>query len=111
MKELNTKDESVLKILNSIEEEMKGIGYWNKKPPEFKVNSYIDAPSFELWLQCIFIPNATNAANTGKYPSNSNVGEMAMRQYNYHSYIEEAQPLLALLREFDFLINSFEKTP
>ena len=91
--------------LDEIELEMKRIGYWAENPPQFEVESFLDAPSFELWLQCIFIPNARAAAAEDSYPAQSQVGLMAMRQYDYHSYVEEAQILLRLLQEFDTLIE------
>lgn len=101
---LTTKDKSVLECLSEIEAEMKRIGFWNTNPPKFTVEKYLDAPSFELWLQCIFIPNATKAAKSGEYPENSMVGVMAMRQYDYHSYIGEAKNLRKLLDCFDKLV-------
>ncbi|MBL1320676.1 MAG: YqcC family protein [Methylophaga sp.] len=70
-----------------------------------EIKSYLDAPSFELWLQCVFIPNARKSAENGTLPTQSQVGLMAMRQYNYHSIVEEAQALLDLLAGFDELIN------
>ena len=99
------KSRRVLAKLDEIEEEMRRIGYWAQKPPQFSVESYLDAPSFELWLQCIFMPNAREAAAEDSYPRQSQVGVMAMRQYDYHSHIEEAQTLLRLLGEFDRIIE------
>ena len=98
-------DQQVLSILEKIELEMKNIGFWKDNPPKFQAKNYLDSPSFELWLQCVFIPNARNAAATGKYPKGSQVGLMAMRQYDYHSCVEEALSLVQLLREFDSLIE------
>ena len=100
------KNIKVINILNHIEQEMQNIGYWSANPPIFEVENFLEAPSFELWLQCIFIPNARKAAKTGDYPKTSQVGQMAMRQYDYHSYVDEAQNLLKLLNEFDELIES-----
>ena len=98
------KDHRVTISIDDIETEMKSIGFWKKNPPKFKAGNYLEAPSFELWLQCVFIPNAREAAKMGKYPSDSQVGQMAFRQYDYHSHVEEAQQLLALLRKFDKLV-------
>jgi uncharacterized protein YqcC (DUF446 family) len=100
------KDERVLAKLDAIEAEMKKIGFWSDNPPEFEVSNFTEAPTFELWLQCIFLPNARAAATKSKYPAKSQVGLMAMRQYNYHSFVDQAQTLLALLHEFDRLIES-----
>lgn len=65
----------------------------------------MDAPSFELWLQCVFLPNARAAARSDHLPIHSQVGLMAMRQYDYHSHVPEAQGLLKLLQDFDELIE------
>ena len=54
--------------LDAIEAEMKKIGYWSANPPDLqaeikvgRLRSYLDALSFELWLQCVFLPNAREA--------------------------------------------------
>ena len=104
-KKSSEKDKQVLSKLDEIESEMKRINFWSENPPSFTVNNYLEAPAFELWLQCIFIPNARNAAERSKYPERSQVGLMAMRQYNYHSFIEKAQLLLHLLNQFDRIIE------
>ena len=102
--------------LDQIEAEMKRIGYWDNNPPDFQakfasgeMNTYLDAPSFELWLQTIFLPNARDAVETNILPSDSQVGLMALRQYDYHSSIPEAQTLLTLLNEFDELVRKHKK--
>jgi len=100
------KDNVVSAKLDVIESEMKKINYWSETPPEFECTSFLDAPSFELWLQCVFLPNARHAASTGEYPANSAVGDMARRQYNYHSFVPRAQLLSQLLYEFDEIIMS-----
>ena len=69
------------------------------------VSNFTEAPSFELWLQCIFLPNARDAAKKGEYPQQSQVGLMAMRQYDYHSHVEEAQNLVSLLNKFDKIVE------
>ncbi len=104
-RESSEKDKQVLSKLDDIEAEMRRVNFWSENPPVFTVTNYLEAPSFELWLQCVFIPNAREAAETGKYPKQSQVGLMAMRTYNYHSFVEEAQPLLRLLDQFDKLIT------
>jgi len=99
--------------LDAIEAEMKRIGYWVSDPPDLlaeidagRIGSYLDAPSFELWLQAVFFPRAREAVSTGDFPQGSQVGEMARRQYDYQSHVPEAQDLLRLLREFDGLIGN-----
>lgn len=98
------KDKKVLSALDEIEAEMKKIGFWNENPSEVRVGNYLEAPSFELWLQCVFLPNARKAAQTGEYPGGSQVGLMAMRQYDYHSCVEQALDLVSLLQNFDKLV-------
>lgn len=105
-RKITEKDKRVITLIDEIEAEMKLIGYWNENPPKFKVNNYLESPSFELWLQCIFIPNALKAAKNGEYPNTSQVGVMAFREYDYHSHISEAQNLLGLLQKFDKLVVS-----
>ena len=102
--------------LDQVEAEMKRIGYWQANPPDLQakiasgeLRSYLDAPSFELWLQSIFLPNARRAVQTDTLPSDSQVGLMAMRQYDYHSSVPEAHGLMRLLYEFDDLIRRHKK--
>ncbi len=99
--------------LDDIEAEMKRIGYWKGDPPDLlaeyqagRMRSFLDAPTFELWLQCVFLPNARAAAAARNLPSGSQVGLMAQRQYDYHSHIPEAQPLLNLLHRFDAIVEN-----
>ena len=106
------RSDAVLSQLDAIEAEMRRIGYWTDNPPDLQaavqageVRSFLDAPSFELWLQSIFLPNARAAAQSGTLPSQSQVGLMAMREYDYHSHVPQAQGLLELLRDFDKLIE------
>jgi uncharacterized protein YqcC (DUF446 family) len=103
-RKMTEKDKLVMAAIDEIEAEMRTIGYWNDNPPTAQVGNYLEAPSFELWLQCVFIPNVRKAAKSGEYPNGSHVGLMAMRQYDYHSYVEEAQNLLGLLHKFDNLV-------
>ncbi len=105
-KNKSSKDEEILSKVDDIEEELKSIGFWESNPPKLEVSNYLEAPSFEIWLQCVFIPNARLAAKTGKYPKGSQVGLMALREYDYHSHIKEAQRLVRLLHEFDELIKT-----
>ena len=98
--------------LDAIEAELKRIGFWTKDPPDLlkeyeegRMRTYLDAPTFELWLQCVFLPNARAAAREDDLPKESSVGLMAMRQYDYHSQVPEAQDLVRLLTEFDEIIE------
>ena len=87
---------------------MKRAGLWHPDPPDVRsaydrgeARSYLDAPTFELWLQCVFLPNARAAVETRTFPTRSQVGLMALRQYDYHEHVPHAQRLLRLLHEFD----------
>ena len=98
--------------LDEIEAEMKRIGFWKADPPDLhaeveagRLRSYLDAPTFEVWLQALFLDNARAAVANRSLPGGSQVGLMAMRQYDYHSYVPEAQTLLRLLHEFDALVE------
>jgi uncharacterized protein YqcC (DUF446 family) len=91
---------------------MKRIGFWSENPPPLlemanrgELRTYLDAPSFEQWLQCVFLARAREAVRNDALPSSSSVAEMARRQYDYHSHVPEAQPLLDLLRAFDLLVD------
>jgi uncharacterized protein YqcC (DUF446 family) len=97
--------------LDQIESEMRRIGFWDDNPPDLlakfssgEMRTYLDAPTFELWLQVVFLHRAREAVSTNKLPSSSQVGQMAMKQYNYHSVVEEAQGLMKLLYEFDEMV-------
>jgi uncharacterized protein YqcC (DUF446 family) len=106
------RSEAVLAKLDAIEAEKKRVGYWSESPPDLqaemragRLRSFVDAPSFELWLQCVFIPNARAATARNDLPEQSEVGVMAMRQYDYHSHIPQAQNLLRLLSELDAIVE------
>jgi hypothetical protein len=60
-------------------------------------------------FQTIFLPDARNAVQTNTLPSDSQVGLMALRQYDYHSSIPEAHPLMQLLNEFDDLVRKHQR--
>lgn len=100
--------------VEEIEDEMKSVGFWNDNPPDLiekfnsgELKSYLDAPSFELWLQTVFLSRVRQAILNNSLPNDSHVGQMAMKEYNYHSYVPEAQNLLSLLSEFDSLIRKY----
>lgn len=111
------RSEAVLDKLDEIEQEMHNAGFWDDtldlneiRDDAAKITkeqglSPVGFLPFEKWLQAVFIPNARIAAQTGNLPSSSQVSLMAMREYDYHSHIPEAQELLRLLREFDRLFS------
>jgi len=102
----------LLEMLGAIEEELRRIGYWKPDEidpyedlPEGEVPTFLNASSFEDWLQFVFLPNARSAIAKDQIPNSSSVGIMAMRQYDYHSHVPEAQQLVHLLHSFDRAIE------
>ncbi len=105
---------ALLDKLDEIESEMKSIGYWAVDPPDLPsgiesgdVANFLAAPSFEIWLQQVFLKNARDSISDNIIPASSEVGHMAQRQYNYHSTVMQALGLLKLLHEFDDMILEF----
>ncbi len=98
--------------LDAVEAEMRRLQWWDPNPPDLlaafdegRMRTYLDAPSFELWLQCVFLTRAREAVASQTLPGQSQVGLMALRQYDYHQQVPEARRLLELLNEFDALIE------
>jgi uncharacterized protein YqcC (DUF446 family) len=103
--------------LDLIESELKRIGFWNADPPDLRarfatgeLKSFLDAPSFELWLQQVFIPNARDGVARGELPKESAVGLAALRQYEYHSSVFAAKNLLSLLDDFDEMVERYGRS-
>ena len=100
---------AVLNKLDEIEAEMRRIGYWSDAPElqaaidAGKFRNFLDAPSFPLWLQGLFLPNARAAVLEGSLPVRSQAGEIVRRQYAREAGAPEARRLLDLIREFDEL--------
>jgi len=101
----------ILAQLDRIQAEMRRIGYWSPNPPDLQaavdrgeIKSFMDAPSFELWLQMIFLPHARQWTLEDSLPAESQIGELARRQYDYMSVAVEADELMHLLWDFDALI-------
>jgi len=101
------KNGRIIKALDDIESELKTIGFWSANPPDFKVFYFTEAPSFQLWLQCVFLPSARDAVKKDDYPESSQVGLMALRQYEYHRHVKEAQNLISLLNKLDKIVEDY----
>lgn len=91
---------------------MRAIGFWSECPPDPRAEvaagrmpNFLDAPSFETWLQCVFLPRARAAVQAGELPERSRIGVLAMRQYDYHSVVPAAAELLRLLHGFDAIVE------
>lgn len=100
--------------LDAVETELRRLRWWQDDPPPLlerfrsgELRDFKQAPSFELWLQCVLLPNARQAVAEDAMPASSSVGVMAMREYDCHSNVEEAQPLLSLLNRFDAQANAY----
>src|SRR5688500_14344396 len=92
-----------LKKLDEIEAEMRRIDYWSDGP-EFEVGacdrkfrSCLDAPTFRVWVQMLFLPNARAAAKEGKLPARSQASEIVRRQYARDAAVREARKLVGLI--------------
>ena len=86
-------------LLGKIEGEMRRLGMWAEGPPAMPpMKSYLDAPSFALWLQCVFLVRAHEAVEDDELPEDSQVSRMA------HQQGIDAPRLMEYLRAFDLLV-------
>ena len=95
--------------VQEIEAEMKRIGYWSPMPSAEVDDSKMYAGlSFEQWLQFVFLPSVKAAAVSGAFASVPpyRVGVAALRNYDYHSTVEEALPLMQLCHQLEELLAS-----
>jgi len=99
---------AMLAQLDLVEGELRRLGWWREQPePPSKPDAtklYAGLP-FHHWLQYDFLPEARSRLCANNPPTNSAVGIMAMRQYDYHSIVEEALPLVRILRDLDDLVQ------
>jgi uncharacterized protein YqcC (DUF446 family) len=95
---------ALLAKLDAIEAEMRRIGFWREPPPEGGADP-MGGPDFEAWLQNTFVPSARARIAARDLPAKSMMGVLCMRQYDYHSTVEEALPLVSLMHEFDALVD------
>jgi uncharacterized protein YqcC (DUF446 family) len=97
--------QKVLSKLEQVEAEMRRIHLWQENPLEaeqydFRAAFAADTMSFPQWLQFIFIPNVKRAAESGNFPSSSQVSVRAVREFDG---MDEASKLIDLLSAFDAL--------
>jgi uncharacterized protein YqcC (DUF446 family) len=107
---LVTLQQSVLRYADQIEAEMRRIGMWQTEPLrpkqfKFKQAFAMDTMTFAQWLQFIFLPRVREAAAANDFPSSSDVGTQAVREFDGNA---EADGLINLLAEFDALFDSSE---
>ncbi len=100
--------ETVQQKIDAIEAEMKSAGMWSSEPPppeafDFHQAFAMDTMPFAHWLQFIFIPRVREIiAAQGDFPSSSQVGTQAIREFDG---IYEASGLVSLLSNFDYFIE------
>ena len=94
--------ERMLGLLDAIEHELDRL---TATTPPLET-PFREGITFENWLRTTFLPNARNAVRTGQLPATSQVGLMAVRQYEHHSSIPEAADLARLLSEFDHAVRA-----
>ncbi|HKF21818.1 MAG TPA: YqcC family protein [Candidatus Angelobacter sp.] len=90
-----------------IEAEMRRIGFWQNEPlrpeqMEFTQAFAMDTMTYAQWLQFVFLPRVREAAAANQFPSGSNVGTQAVREFDGSP---EAGDLITLLAEFDALFD------
>jgi|SRR5215831_3646153 len=99
--------QNVIRYADRIEAEMRRIGYWQTEPlrPEqmkFTQAFAMDTMTFTQWLQFIFLSRVREAAASNQFPSSSNVGAQAVREFDGDT---DADHLVTLLSEFDALFD------
>jgi uncharacterized protein YqcC (DUF446 family) len=99
--------QNVTRYVDQIEAEMRRIGMWQESPlrPEqlrFKQAFAMDTMAFSQWLQFIFLQRVREAIAANNFPSESNVGAQAVREFDG---APNAGHLVTLLSEFDSLFE------
>jgi len=92
---------AILAKLDEIEAEMKSIDFWIDNPPS--EGNFMEV-GLAPWLQGVFLPHAREATKNDTLPDRSDVGVMALREYDYMGTVEKALPLVRMLNEFDKMI-------
>ena len=93
--------------VQEIEAEMMRIGYWSLTlSTDIDDSKMYAGLSFERWLQFIVLPSVKEAVANETFASVPpyRVGLAALRQYDYHSTVEEAFPLMELCHQLEQLL-------
>ena len=95
------------RCIDLIEQEMQRIGLWQAGPlrpgqMNFKQAFAMDTMTFAQWLQFVFVPRVREAVAANSFPSASNVGAQAVREFDGDP---NADHLVELLSEFDALFD------
>jgi len=96
------------RLLRQIEDELRRLAWWDDQP--LPADRFVDmgpfggrTMAFSQWLQFVFLPAASEAAAGRRdWPNSSDVGTYAVREFDG---VTEADPLIALLGEFDALAD------
>jgi len=99
---------AIVDTVRAIEGEMRRIGYWsNLSPGGIDESNLYAGLSFEQWLQFVFLPRILAAADSGDFRDVPpyRVGLAALRQYDYHSVVEEAHRLMRLCHDLERLLE------
>lgn len=99
--------DNVSRYADEIEAEMRRIGMWQESPlrPEqlrFEQAFAMDTMTFSQWLQFVFLPGVREAVAANSFPSESNVGVQAVREFDG---LPDGNRLVTLLSEFDSLFE------
>src|SRR5690349_19513806 len=103
--------EIVAEKIARIEAEMRSIGMWQNEPMPQEKTAAAGAfgqgsMAFEQWLQFVFIPRVNQiVAARAAFPSKSQVGDQAYREWRMWGDAPNVDRLLELLREFDALFG------
>jgi uncharacterized protein YqcC (DUF446 family) len=97
----------VAEYADRIEAEMRAIALWQASPLDpaklnFEEAFATDTMAFPQWLQFVFLPRVRESVKTGDYPSSSQVGAQAVREFDG---FWEANDLNTLLSDFDALFR------
>ena len=99
---------AILEKVKEMEAEMHRVGFWSPALSSVADESKLYAGvSFEQWLQFIFLPRVAAAAASDNFVNVPayRVGLAALRQYDYHSTIPEAFPLMHLCQQLEKLLS------
>ncbi|RXK55638.1 hypothetical protein ESB00_07050 [Oleiharenicola lentus] len=102
----------VLDVIDLIEAEMKRIGYWTVgECPPLDPKQIYSGISYPAWLQFVFLPGVRRGVEAGDLRAipQYRVGLAALRQYDYHSEIPEAHPLMNLCFELEKALPPLEE--
>jgi len=102
-------------ILLLLETEMRREGLWESRTPSDEALSSVipfahDTLEFTQWLQWIFIPKNIEILESGKpLPGASDIAPLA--EYRFEEIKENTGQMLALIKQFDELIQEISEAP